>query len=64
MCEMGAPEGSDKKKECFGAGNCVAGKCECFQGYSGVACADKEARDLGPGRGVLAALGIFLVDIS
>ena len=61
---MGAPEGSDKEKECFGGGNCVAGKCECFQGYSGAACADKEARDLGPVRGLLDALGIFLVDIS
>ena len=61
---MGAPEGSDKEKECFGGGNCVAGKCECFQGYSGAACADKEARDLGTGRGLLDALGTFLVDIS
>ena len=46
VCIKGAPEGSDEVKECYGAGSCVNGKCECYSGYSGVACADKEVRGL------------------
>lgn len=45
-CKKGKLEGSEEEKECYGAGTCVDGECECYQGYSGDACQDKEVCDL------------------